>query len=140
MPSTAVIRKGTIMPRKIENPSGRLTIRVPVEVHAELARIAETMGIEVNALLNMMIREQLGPYQEKVRQLQYAGVRPDLAPWFHIVHEFTGAADQVPPERRRRLMDEIADGMRKQKMYPEHDINMALALAKTTVPETKKGK
>jgi hypothetical protein len=58
-----------------EPASGRISLRVPPAVHAELLDIAEAMGIDLSALLNMMLTEIRPKYVEQAARLKRAARR-----------------------------------------------------------------
>jgi hypothetical protein len=58
--------------------SGRITLRIRPELHEQLAEIADDMWIDINGLLNLMIRRALGPlkiqahlFREQTREGRY---------------------------------------------------------------------
>src|SRR5690349_21058814 len=51
--------------------SGRITLRVTPEVHQELADIAEGLGLDINGVLNLMIRDSYSAYKSKARLLTH---------------------------------------------------------------------
>jgi hypothetical protein len=139
------------MPRKIEKPSGRVTVRFPVELHVELARIANVYGIEVNALLNMMIRERLPDYRERADMLEWDRARPIgdkfdegmgevLTVISPIAEDLVAAAAKVPARQRQQAIDERAESMRRNREATDDDIRTAVGVAKKMLraPSMKK--
>ncbi len=55
------------MPRKPKK-SGRITLRVPPELHAEIAVVAEMACLDLNGLLLSMIREALPAWRARVQR------------------------------------------------------------------------
>ncbi|SRR5713226_10552841 len=49
---------------------GQLTLRVPPDVHKDLAEVAEGLGLDINGLLNLMLRRHLDRYRLEVEVLQ----------------------------------------------------------------------
>lgn len=70
------------MPKNLDQTSGRVTLRMPPELHAELVRIAKALGIDTTGLINMMIRDSLPIYMAKANlnrlTMEYAEGRVDL--------------------------------------------------------------
>jgi hypothetical protein len=52
-----------VVKRKAAKKSGRITLRMPPALHAELAEVADTLGLDMNALINLMIRRSFDPYR-----------------------------------------------------------------------------
>ena len=50
--------------------SGRISLKVTPELHTQLKAIAVTLGIDVNGLLNMMIRRSISEYASQAKQLK----------------------------------------------------------------------
>ena len=48
------------MTKKRARRSGRITLRVSPELHDELAGAADSLGLDINGLLNLMIRRSFG--------------------------------------------------------------------------------
>lgn len=49
---------------------GRITLRVPPELHQQMAGIADNLGLDLTGLINLMIREGLPTYRAKAAALQ----------------------------------------------------------------------
>jgi hypothetical protein len=45
--------------------SGRITLRVGSPLHARVTKTAKNLGLDINGLLNLMIRERLGEYEAR---------------------------------------------------------------------------
>jgi antitoxin component of RelBE/YafQ-DinJ toxin-antitoxin module len=62
---------------------GQITLRVPPDVHKDLAEVAEGLGLDINGLLNLMIRRHFDRYRLEVEVLQAQAKenRKVLAAW-----------------------------------------------------------
>jgi antitoxin component of RelBE/YafQ-DinJ toxin-antitoxin module len=49
--------------------SGRISLYVPPELHAELAAIGETLGLDINGLVRLMIARTIGHYRVEAELL-----------------------------------------------------------------------
>jgi antitoxin component of RelBE/YafQ-DinJ toxin-antitoxin module len=49
--------------------SGQLTLRIPSDVHEDLAKVAQALGLDINGLLNLMIRRHLERYELEAQTL-----------------------------------------------------------------------
>ena len=45
--------------------SGRISLRVPAQVHSQLAEVAAHLGLDLTELLNLMIAEHLPQYAKE---------------------------------------------------------------------------
>lgn len=58
--SSSPARAATDAPRAPAAPSGRLLLRMPPELHAELTRVAEGEGTSLNACITRRLGESVG--------------------------------------------------------------------------------
>lgn len=59
------------MGRSFEKASGRISLRIPVELHAELGALSQLLGVDVNSLVNLMVRDGLPNYLAKAGVYQH---------------------------------------------------------------------
>lgn len=50
------------MPRKFEKASGRISLRIPIALHEQLAGAANGLGVDVNGLINTMLTDSVAKY------------------------------------------------------------------------------
>jgi hypothetical protein len=90
------------MPRKFEKASGRISLRISVELHEQLAAAANGIGIDVNGLINMMLSDLMPKYlsmaAERTRSQQ---VSRNL--WSEIQDAIDGIDNMNPKTDRRKL-------------------------------------
>lgn len=57
------------MTQKKPKRSGRITLRVPPTLHDELAHVADRLGLDINGLINLMIRRSFDGYRLEAAML-----------------------------------------------------------------------
>ncbi len=62
-------------PRK---KSGKITLRMDPQIHASVAKAAKALGMDINGLLNLIIREGIVRYESEAELLRKAGEMADL--------------------------------------------------------------
>lgn len=53
--------RGWEIPRPLASFSGRFNVRVPRELHRELAQRAKSQGVSLNAMVNLLLTRATGP-------------------------------------------------------------------------------
>ena len=55
-----------------DEPSGRVSLRMPTSLHAELNRVASRKEVSLNLMLNVILAEYVGrfDYREEMRELR----------------------------------------------------------------------
>jgi hypothetical protein len=56
--------------KKGSGKSGRITLRVKPELHEQLAELGQALGLDINGLLNLMIRRSLPKCVAEARMVQ----------------------------------------------------------------------
>jgi predicted RNase H-like HicB family nuclease len=69
-----------------EEPSGRVSLRMPSSLHAKLIRIAERQGVSLNLLLNSILAEYVGGASSQITLTD-------------IVRELSGIVAAAPDEK-----------------------------------------
>jgi hypothetical protein len=57
------------MPRNLDQTSGRVTLRMPQDIHGEIVRVAKILGTDATGIVNEMIREMLPAYVAKAQSV-----------------------------------------------------------------------
>jgi hypothetical protein len=83
--------------------SGRVSLYLPPEQHAELAFIAEALGLDMNGLLRLMIGRSIHHYRREAETLVLEQQEPDraLATW----------RERHPGRPAREYWDEYFNGL-----------------------------
>ncbi|HYE16830.1 MAG TPA: hypothetical protein VEA69_00175 [Tepidisphaeraceae bacterium] len=59
------------MGRKLTGKAtGRVTLRMPKELHQRLINVAISMNVELTSLANLMLTEELAAWERKVRRVR----------------------------------------------------------------------
>ena len=78
------------MPRKFEKPTGRISLRIPPQLHGEIAQAAQWLGLDITALINLMLHEITPKYLEQGAQA--------------VVKRLDAATKAIAADSGRRLM------------------------------------
>ncbi len=109
--------------------SGRLTLRITPELHEELASISDGLGIDINGLVNLMIRDSYSVYASQaatIKQLS-SNYRENVPPGPgnpEVVREFkkgmASASRGSNVERaEQRLAEAKAAEAEKRRLFPQ---------------------
>jgi len=97
--------------------SGQITFRCPVEQHVELLELATILGVDLNALLNMMVKQSLPSFRKKAKKqaaehLYHArlGSNEVAIPTEEaVIRQMILAARQAPVQDRLQILRDYAD-------------------------------
>ena len=107
--------------RKKTQRSGRISLYVPPALHGELAEVAELLGLDLNGLINLMIRRSFDGYRLEAAMLKaQAKENPDLITVWREdnpgrpVREFLGDYLRYA-EAKRKATEEAAEKLRERR-------------------------
>jgi hypothetical protein len=97
--------------------TGQITFRCSVELHQELLEIATVLGVDLNAVLNMMLKETLPEYRQRAQEQAHQHLQssrtfaeevaiPTEDP---VVRQLILAARQAPANRRPEVLQDCAE-------------------------------
>jgi predicted HicB family RNase H-like nuclease len=61
--------------KKSEGASGRISFRLPPQVHSQLLDIANDLGLDLSSLINMMLKSSLPRFLGLAKELGDSGER-----------------------------------------------------------------
>ena len=70
------------MPKR--KKSGRITLRMDPEIHARVETIAKSLGMDINGLLNLIIRRGLVMFQFEAKELPDLARNPLFRTWVRL--------------------------------------------------------
>jgi len=101
---------------KAKRASGQITFRCPVEQHEELLELATIMGVDLNALLNMMLKQSLPSFRKKAKRqaavhLAHSRLGSDevaIPTEEPVIRQMIFAARQAPVRDRLQILKDYA--------------------------------
>ncbi len=96
--------------------TGQITFRCPVGTHEELLEIATVLGVDLNAVLSMMVKQSLPSFRRRARELAQAhaaqarlGSEEVAVPTEEaVVRQMILAARQAPAGQRLEVLRDYA--------------------------------
>src|SRR4051794_17211041 len=120
--------------------TGQLTFRCEVERHEELLQLAAYLGVDMNSLLNLLVKESLPKYlreaqrvEEEYRRARDALDELSIPTDEPVVRQMILEARKVPAERRMPVLHDAASRYRRPGDPPvEETVQYALRLLDKT--------